>query len=103
MIEESTAKKAQKQLYKAAKEIHLDPNLLKILDKPMRILKVSIPIKMDSGRVKVFTGYRCQYNNAKGPAKGGICKLCERYLQALYQAAGQPENLGDANRFRCTG
>jgi len=72
MIDESTAKKAQKQLYKAAKEIQLDPNLLKILDKPMRILKVSIPIKMDSGRVKVFTGYRCQYNNAKGPAKGGV-------------------------------
>ncbi len=72
MIEESTAKKAQKQLHKAAKEIKLDPNLLKILDKPMRILKVSIPIKMDSGRVKVFTGYRCQYNNAKGPAKGGV-------------------------------
>jgi glutamate dehydrogenase (NAD(P)+) len=72
MIEESTAKKAQKQLHKAAKEIQLDPNLLRILDKPMRILKVSIPIKMDSGRVKVFTGYRCQYNNAKGPAKGGV-------------------------------
>ncbi len=72
MIEESIAQKARKQLYKAAKEIQLDPNLLKILDKPMRILKVSIPIKMDSGRVKVFTGYRCQYNNAKGPAKGGV-------------------------------
>jgi glutamate dehydrogenase (NAD(P)+) len=38
----------------------------------MRILKVSIPIRLDSGQVRVFTGYRCQYNNAKGPAKGGV-------------------------------
>jgi glutamate dehydrogenase/leucine dehydrogenase len=65
MIEESMVKKAQKQLHKAAKEIKLDPNLLRILDNPMRILRVSIPIKMDNGRVKVFTGYRCQYNNSK--------------------------------------
>lgn len=72
MIEDSLSRKAQKQLYKAAKEIDLDPNLLKILEKPMRILKVSVPIKMDNRRVKVFTGFRCQYNNAKGPTKGGV-------------------------------
>jgi glutamate dehydrogenase (NAD(P)+) len=72
MIEDSLSRKAQKQLYKAAKEIKLDPNLLKILEKPMRILKVSVPIKMDNRRVKVFTGFRCQYNNAKGPTKGGV-------------------------------
>lgn len=72
MTEDSLARKAQKQLYKAAKEISLDPNLLKILEKPMRTLKVSVPIKMDNRRVKVFTGFRCQYNNAKGPTKGGV-------------------------------
>ncbi|MDH4218655.1 MAG: Glu/Leu/Phe/Val dehydrogenase [Candidatus Aminicenantes bacterium] len=72
MIEESVAKKARKQLYKAAKEIQLDSDLLRIMEKPMRILKVSIPIRLDSGQVRVFTGYRCQYNNAKGPAKGGV-------------------------------
>ncbi len=72
MIDDSLARKAQKQLYKAAKEIDLDPNLLKILEKPMRILKISVPIKMDSGKVKVFIGFRCQYNNAKGPTKGGV-------------------------------
>jgi glutamate dehydrogenase (NAD(P)+) len=38
----------------------------------MRVLKVSIPIKMDNGRTKVFTGFRCQYNNARGPTKGGV-------------------------------
>lgn len=72
MIEDSLARKAQKQLYRAAKEIELDSNLLKILEKPMRILKVSIPIRLDNGRTKVFTGFRCQYNNAKGPTKGGV-------------------------------
>ncbi len=72
MVKESLAKKAQKQLYKAAKEIKMEHDLLRILEKPMRVLKVSIPIKLDNGRVKVFTGYRCQYNNAKGPAKGGV-------------------------------
>lgn len=72
MIEDSLAKKAQKQLYKAAKEINLDKNLLKILEQPMRILRVSVPIKLDNGRTKVFTGFRCQYNNAKGPTKGGV-------------------------------
>lgn len=72
MIHDSLARKAQKQLYKAAREIKFDPNLLKILEKPMRTLKVSIPIKLDNGRIKVFTGFRCQYNDAKGPTKGGV-------------------------------
>lgn len=72
MIDDSLAKKAQKQLYKAALEINLDHNLLKILEKPMRTLKVSIPIKLDNGKIKVFNGFRCQYNNAKGPTKGGV-------------------------------
>jgi glutamate dehydrogenase/leucine dehydrogenase len=72
MIEESLARKAQKQLYKAAMEVDFDKDLLKILGKPMRILKVSVPIKMDEGHIKVFKGFRCQYNDAKGPTKGGV-------------------------------
>ncbi|NQT79327.1 MAG: Glu/Leu/Phe/Val dehydrogenase [Candidatus Aminicenantes bacterium] len=72
MIDDSLARKAQKQLYKAAREIKLDTNILKILENPMRTLKVSIPVKLDNGKVKVFTGFRCQYNNAKGPTKGGV-------------------------------
>jgi len=72
MIDDSLAKKAKKQLYKAALEIKLDHNLLKILEKPRRTLKVSIPIKLDNGKIKVFNGFRCQYNDAKGPTKGGV-------------------------------
>jgi len=56
MIDDSLARKAQKQLYKAAREFKLDTNLLKILEKPMRILKVSIPIKLDNGKTKVCLG-----------------------------------------------
>ena len=72
MIDDSLARKAQKQLYKAALEIKFDKNLLKILENPMRILKVSVPIKLDDGKIKVFKGFRCQYNDAKGPTKGGV-------------------------------
>lgn len=71
MVGDSLARKAKKQLYKAAKEINLDSNLLKILEKPKRVLKVSIPIKLDNGRIKVFNGFRCQHNDSKGPTKGG--------------------------------
>lgn len=72
MLDDSLARKAQKQLYRAAAEMSLDPNLLKILEKPMRILKVSVPIQLDNKKIKVFIGFRCQYNNAKGPTKGGV-------------------------------
>ena len=72
MIKDSLARKAQKQLFKAAKEIKLDHGLLEVLSKPMRVLKVSLPIKLDNGKIKIFTGFRCQYNNARGPTKGGV-------------------------------
>jgi glutamate dehydrogenase/leucine dehydrogenase len=72
MIHDSLARKAQKHLYKAALEVKFDRDLLKILETPMKILEVSVPIKMDNGKIKVFKGFRCQYNNAKGPTKGGV-------------------------------
>lgn len=45
---------------------------LEILKSPQRILNVTIPVKMDTGRTKLFQGYRVQFNNARGPYKGGI-------------------------------
>ncbi len=68
----SIAKIVKKQLRRAATKIKLDPNLLRILEKPMRVLKVSIPVVMDNGEIEVFTGFRCQYNDARGPTKGGV-------------------------------
>ena len=63
---------AMAQLDKAAKVMNLDKNIHAILKQPDRVLTVSIPVKMDNGEVKVFTGYRSQFNNAMGPYKGGI-------------------------------
>lgn len=60
------------QLHKAANILKLDAGLLAILEAPLRVINVSIPVKMDNGHLRVFTGYRSQYNNARGPFKGGI-------------------------------
>lgn len=56
----------------AAKIVNCDPNILERLTKPRRCLTVSVPVRMDDQSVKVFTGYRVQYNATLGPYKGGI-------------------------------
>jgi glutamate dehydrogenase (NAD(P)+) len=63
---------ALQQLNIAAEHLKLDPNIHAMLSQPKRILTVSLPVKMDDGRTNVFTGYRVQYNDARGPSKGGI-------------------------------
>jgi len=56
----------------AARLLHLDPGIWKILTHPKRQIIVSCPVLMDNGEIEVFTGYRVQYSIALGPAKGGI-------------------------------
>lgn len=63
---------AQRQLDMAAQILRLDPGVHALLREPMRELHVTIPVRMDDGTVKVFKGFRVQYNDARGPAKGGI-------------------------------
>jgi glutamate dehydrogenase (NAD(P)+) len=63
---------AQQQFDIAAKILNLDPRLRAVLREPVRELHVSLPIRMDDGDVKVFKGFRVQYNDARGPSKGGI-------------------------------
>jgi glutamate dehydrogenase (NAD(P)+) len=63
---------AQIQFDMAAEYLKLDPGLRQILRTPKRVLEVSIPVKMDNGQMKVFTGFRVQHNVARGPAKGGL-------------------------------
>jgi glutamate dehydrogenase/leucine dehydrogenase len=63
---------ALKQLDIAAEKLNLDPGIHEILKRPMRAFIVNIPVVMDDGGVRVFTGYRVQYNDALGPTKGGI-------------------------------
>jgi glutamate dehydrogenase (NAD(P)+) len=52
--------------------MNLDVAWRQVLSTPRRVLTVSCPIRMDDGRIQVFTGYRCQHNGALGPFKGGI-------------------------------
>ncbi|HMN19416.1 MAG TPA: Glu/Leu/Phe/Val dehydrogenase [Candidatus Moranbacteria bacterium] len=60
------------QLARASELGRLEESLVARLQAPQRFLEVAIPVKMDDGRTKVFTGYRSQYNDARGPFKGGI-------------------------------
>jgi len=62
----------QAQLDEVARMLDLEPGIHAILREPKRELHVSIPVKMDNGEVKVFRGFRVQYNDARGPFKGGI-------------------------------
>ncbi len=52
--------------------MNLDPIWRSVLSSPKRVLVVSCPVRMDDGQIQVFTGYRAQHNNARGPFKGGI-------------------------------
>lgn len=61
-----------KQLEEVKNLIGLEENIYKQLCFPQKTLEVSIPVKMDDGLIKVFIGFRSQYNNARGPYKGGI-------------------------------
>jgi len=63
---------AQQQFDTAAHILNLDPRLRAVLREPVRELHVSLPVRMDDGDVKVFKGFRVQYNDARGPSKGGI-------------------------------
>jgi glutamate dehydrogenase (NAD(P)+) len=63
---------AQYQFDVAASLLNLDSRLRAVLREPVRELHVSLPIRMDDGDVRVFKGFRVQYNDARGPAKGGI-------------------------------
>ncbi len=63
---------AQRQVDIVAKVLNLDPGTISILKHPKRELTVNFPVRMDDGSYRVFTGYRVQYNMARGPCKGGI-------------------------------
>ncbi len=63
---------SRRQLDDCAKILKLDDDVREILRHPMREIHVSIPVRMDDGTTKVFQGFRVQYNDAKGPTKGGI-------------------------------
>lgn len=63
---------AREQLRAAQKIARIDPGIFERLLSPDRLIEVSVPVRMDSGRTRVFTGFRSQWNDATGPYKGGI-------------------------------
>jgi len=63
---------AQKQFDAVADLLELDQPTRDLLRQPMREYHFSIPVRMDDGSVRVFHGFRCQHNDARGPCKGGI-------------------------------
>jgi glutamate dehydrogenase (NAD(P)+) len=63
---------AQRQLDESAELLGLDEGTHQLLRWPLRELQVTIPVRMDDGTVKVFHGYRVQYNDARGATKGGL-------------------------------
>ncbi len=63
---------ALRQLDIAVEKLNLDSSIHEMLKHPMRILIVNIPVLMDDGSIRAFTGYRVQYNDSLGPTKGGI-------------------------------
>src|SRR5699024_9527851 len=57
-----------------------------MLKEPLRMMTVRIPVRMDDGTMKVFTGYRAQHNDAVGPTKGGVRfhpNVTEKEVKAL--------------------
>lgn len=65
-------KNALDQLMRANNVHPFDPQFLSRLEKPNREIRISIPVTLDNGDLAIFEGYRVQYNNARGPYKGGI-------------------------------
>ena len=63
---------AQRQLDQAAEIMGLDPATHELLRWPLRELHVTLAVKMDDGTTKIFHGFRVQYNDSRGPTKGGI-------------------------------
>ena len=62
---------AIQSIEEAGNIINCDKNVLARLKRPKRCIIVSVPVRMDNATVKVFTGYRVQYNSTLGPYKGG--------------------------------
>jgi len=59
-------------IHEALNKLGYDEGMFELLKEPLRMLEVRIPIKMDDGKVQVFTGFRAQHNDAVGPTKGGV-------------------------------
>jgi len=69
---ESALETARRQLREAATHVDVDGGVIERLKHPTRVVEVSVPLKRDDGSVEVFTGYRAQHDDVRGPYKGGL-------------------------------
>jgi glutamate dehydrogenase (NAD(P)+) len=72
MIEVNLFETVKRYVCACALDLKLSSDIEALLKMPMQELHVSIPVRMDDGTLRVFPGYRIQYNDARGPTKGGI-------------------------------
>jgi glutamate dehydrogenase (NADP+) len=72
MAHDDVFSNAMQQLEDAYKFVKVSEDTKRILGQPKEIMEAAIPVRMDDGSLKVFTGYRVHYNDARGPTKGGI-------------------------------
>jgi glutamate dehydrogenase (NAD(P)+) len=72
MDEQNLLSIVEQHLCSCTQELAITPEIEALLKMPMRELQVALPIRMDNGSIKVFQGFRVQYNDARGPTKGGV-------------------------------
>ncbi|MCO8265415.1 Glu/Leu/Phe/Val dehydrogenase [Haloferax sp. AB510] len=71
-VDESALETARRQLHRAATHVDVEQGVIERLSHPTRVVEVSVPLRRDDGRVEVFTGYRAQHDDVRGPYKGGL-------------------------------
>ncbi len=71
-VDDNIFQDAIRRLDRAAEYTDVEPEVIEQLRHPQAVLMVSIPVRMDDGSLKIFSGYRVQHNNDRGPTKGGI-------------------------------
>lgn len=79
-------KSTQTVISEALEKLGYPHEVYDLLKEPMRMMTVRIPIRMDDGSIKMFTGYRAQHNDAVGPTKGGVRfhpNVTEKEVRAL--------------------
>ncbi|KIL42579.1 Glu/Leu/Phe/Val family dehydrogenase [Jeotgalibacillus soli] len=62
----------QETIHEALSKMGYEESLYELMKEPLRMLTVRMPVRMDDGSTKVFTGYRAQHNDSVGPTKGGV-------------------------------
>ncbi|QXE00297.1 Glu/Leu/Phe/Val dehydrogenase [Terribacillus sp. DMT04] len=62
----------QRVVQSALQKLGYPDEVFELLKEPIRMMTVRIPVRMDDGSTKIFTGYRSQHNDAVGPTKGGV-------------------------------